>query len=188
MIYSNCLLEALKAKIKDPRNVHIFCLPKEVNGGKLHFMWKKGDKIYHAHKEIRDNNENNKRFLFNTSLKEVSESIFKKWLLCNLAGSPLIETYKDTFDLPLKSLKAVQSYEYFSNDKRQIILYQEDYEWPESSYVEVKKFLKKEPQIKVIYLDSNQICITTFKDLKKMSGTFKSDTCISHNAFSSKVS
>ena len=46
-MYSNCLLEAIKAKIKDPKNVHIFLLPKEVNDC-MHFMWKKGNYYYQS--------------------------------------------------------------------------------------------------------------------------------------------
>lgn len=46
-MYSNCLFEAWKAKLKDWNNVYIFNTPKELNGIR-HFMWKKGDKYYHA--------------------------------------------------------------------------------------------------------------------------------------------
>lgn len=39
MKYSNCLFEAIKAKIKDPKNIHIFLLPPKLNNGRYHFYW-----------------------------------------------------------------------------------------------------------------------------------------------------
>lgn len=46
---SNCLIEALKAKIKDPRNVRIGYLAPSINHGELHFWWIKDSegKAYH---------------------------------------------------------------------------------------------------------------------------------------------
>lgn len=39
MKYSNCLIEALKAKIKDPKNVKIVYLGKKINNGARHCLW-----------------------------------------------------------------------------------------------------------------------------------------------------
>lgn len=39
MKYSNCLIEAIKAKIKDPKNVHIYLMPPSLNYGRKHFYW-----------------------------------------------------------------------------------------------------------------------------------------------------
>ena len=47
MNYSNCLLEALKAWIKDPKNVKIIFLPKKWNSDRRHFLWIKDGKVYH---------------------------------------------------------------------------------------------------------------------------------------------
>ena len=47
-MYSNCLFEAIKAKIKDPKNVYIFRVPKRFSGGAIHFMWYDGKKYYHS--------------------------------------------------------------------------------------------------------------------------------------------
>ena len=47
-MYSNCLFEAIKAKIKDPKNVYIFRVPKRFGGGAIHFMWYDGKKYYHS--------------------------------------------------------------------------------------------------------------------------------------------
>lgn len=46
-MYSNCLLEAIKAKLRHPKTVHILYLPRKWNDGNLHFMWIKDDCIYH---------------------------------------------------------------------------------------------------------------------------------------------
>ena len=64
MNYSNCLAEALKAWIKDPKNVKIIYLPKKWNHGAKHFLWVKGGKVYHY--EAR--NQNNRK-LFIISLR-----------------------------------------------------------------------------------------------------------------------
>ena len=36
---SNCLFEAIKAKIKDPKNVKIHRFPITLNNNQLHFYW-----------------------------------------------------------------------------------------------------------------------------------------------------
>lgn len=48
-MYSNCLFEAIKAKIKDPKNVHIHILSPKLNNGDFHIYWydNKDKHIYH---------------------------------------------------------------------------------------------------------------------------------------------
>lgn len=52
VFYSNCLFEALKAKIKDPKNVKILIVPKKLSkrDGRtrrgFHCFWKIGDLVY----------------------------------------------------------------------------------------------------------------------------------------------
>lgn len=48
-MYSNCLFEALKAKIKHPNTVQIIFLKRKVFGKYSHFMWKEADKVKHAY-------------------------------------------------------------------------------------------------------------------------------------------
>ena len=38
-MYSNCLIEALKAKVKNPKGVEIHVLSPTLNNGHLHFYW-----------------------------------------------------------------------------------------------------------------------------------------------------
>ena len=45
MFYSNCLIEALKAKIRHPFKVKITFIPKSEKGS-CHFMWSDGEADY----------------------------------------------------------------------------------------------------------------------------------------------
>ena len=45
MFYSNCLIEALKAKLKNPRKIKITFVPKSEKGS-CHFMWSDGEADY----------------------------------------------------------------------------------------------------------------------------------------------
>lgn len=55
-MYSNCLLEAIKAKIKDPKNVQIHLIPPSINNWNLHFYWsnKSNQTIYHYSEENKN--------------------------------------------------------------------------------------------------------------------------------------
>lgn len=44
---SNCLIEAIKAKIKDPKNTRIIYLYPKINTGFWHFLWVKDGKVRH---------------------------------------------------------------------------------------------------------------------------------------------
>lgn len=45
--YSNCLIEALKAKIRDPKNVKILFVSKRFTmSGRFHYFWKKDNLVY----------------------------------------------------------------------------------------------------------------------------------------------
>lgn len=51
-MYSNCLFEAIKAKIKDPKNVRIIKLPK-VASDRGHWGWTDGEYFYHSYNTNR---------------------------------------------------------------------------------------------------------------------------------------
>lgn len=80
-MYSNCLLEAIKAKIKDPKNVSIVCLPKELNNGHIHFMWR--NKLDNTVHHYRDDGKSDK-FFFNGIHKTMSFEAFEMWMLYRL--------------------------------------------------------------------------------------------------------
>lgn len=81
-MYSNCLIEALKAKIKDPKNVHIIYLPKKWNNGIRHFMWVKDNKVYHyTHSESEKGG-----ILFNGFVKVQDLETFEAFILRRLGN------------------------------------------------------------------------------------------------------
>lgn len=80
-MYSNCLVEAIKAKIKDPKAVRIIYLPKKWNNGVRHFMWVKGDKVYHyTHEESEKGG-----LLFKGIVKEQDFETFEAFILHKLS-------------------------------------------------------------------------------------------------------
>ncbi len=53
---SNCLIEALKAKIKDPKNIQLDYVSPKINQGHLHFVWiNKQDETMHHFTTLKDN-------------------------------------------------------------------------------------------------------------------------------------
>lgn len=77
---SNCLFEAVKAKIKDPRNVKIFKMPKELNKDVTHFMWCDEDFYYHGYNYKHTKNP----FLFDCKIKKIPRYIFESFILGNI--------------------------------------------------------------------------------------------------------
>lgn len=82
---SNCLIEALKAKIKNP-SVKIHVYPTEINNGKIHFYWSDGDKYWHFIKQ------NERQFiLFEGKLKEIPANPFFSLMLHKMYEKKLSE-------------------------------------------------------------------------------------------------
>ena len=76
MKYSNCLIEAVKAKIKDPKNVSIRMYPASINNGQVHFYWVNVDTFYHyTHKN------KNEKFLFKGETKNYRKVFFDNLML-----------------------------------------------------------------------------------------------------------
>lgn len=68
---SNCLLEAVKAKLKDWDNVEIRLYPPRINCNHFHFYWIKGDNFYHFVKK-----DMKSLFLFEGNVKEYNSKLF----------------------------------------------------------------------------------------------------------------
>lgn len=83
-MYSNCLLEAIKAKIKDPKNVKIDYMPRTLNRGRGHFLWinYKEEKVYHYH--AQDTKPFWNRPLFNGKLKVMELRVYEGFILKTL--------------------------------------------------------------------------------------------------------
>lgn len=87
MKYSNCLIEAIVAWMKDPKNVKIIYLPKKWNNGRRHFLWIKGDKVYHYEAK----NKNNRKLFFSGIYKEQDLDTFEAFILRRLSFNPDID-------------------------------------------------------------------------------------------------
>ena len=105
-MYSNCLIEALKAKLKEPKNIRIFFVPRKVNRGEFHFMWTDGKKVFHAY------NKNKTGWLgkifFQPTIKSVDINTFQGWFLetsyCRLGSEATIK-YAKKLRLPTYNVK-----------------------------------------------------------------------------------
>lgn len=77
-MFSNCLIEAIKAKIKNPK-LKIKMIPPEVNNGVIHFYWTDGETVYHYSRKPEE--QNNRSFLFCGKLKTSRLSVFESILI-----------------------------------------------------------------------------------------------------------
>lgn len=73
---SNCLFEALKAKLRNPKGVKMFKVPKELNDN-THFMWREGDFYYHAYIK----NYDKFHFLFDFKIKKIPAYVFESFAI-----------------------------------------------------------------------------------------------------------
>lgn len=80
---SNCLFEAIKAKLKDPRNVKIVKLPKEVSRT-THFMWCDDDYFYHAY----DYKKSKNHILFKCKIKSIPRHVMESFIVNYLEFNP----------------------------------------------------------------------------------------------------
>lgn len=88
MKYSNCLVAALKAKLKDWKNVHIRVYPLELNKGEIHFYWIDKDTVYHF---VRSNKNEKNRYIFCGEVKEYRLKFFYTVLLHRMYQNGLSE-------------------------------------------------------------------------------------------------
>lgn len=161
-MYSNCLVEALKAKIKDPKNVYIFKTPFSINDD-LHFMWKKGDFYYHA--PIIGKSHWYNLFFHKVNLKKCSKESF----------DALIIRYTKNADLKTKEKVAKVTKSEFANLPNQIwgahfeneedLMTQENYKY-------FKKVMKREPIFKYVDPINEEFKLGSLEDLKKIKRNF----------------
>lgn len=71
MKYSNCLIEAIKAKIKNPKKVKIYLYPREINNNEIHFYWVENNTAYHFTK-----NNSKSVILFEGKVKSYDSNLF----------------------------------------------------------------------------------------------------------------
>lgn len=148
-MYSNCLFEAIKAKIKDPKNVHIFLVPKNFGGGATHFMWfnEKTQKYYHS--VATDLNSYKKfwhKILHNHKIKEVDEALFNAFIYKRFCFSTMNERKKIAKKMHLRLAKINTDWQRSKPDNPKI---------PSENDIQfLKTVFKKEPKFKVVTLFS----------------------------------
>lgn len=148
-MYSNCLVEVIKAKIKDPKAVRIIYLPKKWNNGARHFMWIKGDKVYHyTHEESVKGG-----ILFKGFVKVQDLETFEAFILHRLGNKWKINKEEVGRKLRFPSIKK----EGYLNWSRY---------WPEE---ELTDFPEKNKICKYVLISdkSNQVRSVKIEDLKK---------------------
>ena len=170
-MYSNCLFEALKAKIKNPKHVHVFSVPRYAQNGQAHFMWYNDETglVGHAFSHTTGCN-----LLFRPTIKYVSVNVVQRWLLGLLGKDEKRATkFAKRLNLPLLNVPGVLSYKFFTTDPESF-LYEEGLEpLDKATYETVKRVLGVEPQIKIIDVNSRKMSITDFEGLKKSKGSIE---------------
>lgn len=90
MTYSNCLLEAIFAKLRDPKHIRIIRFPRLITR-RLHFGWTDGVFFYHAY-DFRFHKKNivrrNLELFYRIKIKKVPWLTFEAYLCDKLKGVP----------------------------------------------------------------------------------------------------
>lgn len=161
-MYSNCLFEAIKAKIKDPKNVYIFRVPKRFGGGATHFMWYDGKKYYHSVMTDRTNVKWYKKLWHNQEIKEIDEAIFNAFILNKISVLPVEKVRKTAKQLKLRIMNISGNYHH-STPHNPILPNIEDVEF-------LRKVFRKEPKFKVVKyfsISDRNMQILTYDELIK---------------------
>lgn len=160
---SNCLLEAVKAKIKNPKDVKIIALPGKIFGAHLHIMWINGEKVLHAF-DLNFNPETSKlidRIWYTPSFKTNSVESFEAYVLdCLKRKSKETKIkYSKKFGLKAYEISGVLDWAtYFVDEDPEIanVPKKEDYEY-------LSRVFKGKILIKMI--EDKQIKTVTFEEL-----------------------
>ena len=78
-MFSNCLIESIKAKIKN-KDVKIFLLPSDINNGFHHFFWSDNENIYH----FTSKNIHKCQLFFNGEIKTYNKRAFEGLVLTKM--------------------------------------------------------------------------------------------------------
>ena len=147
-MYSNCLFEAIKAKLKNPKNVHIFKLPKEINKV-THFMWCDDNYYYHAYNYKKTRNH----VFFDCKIKKVPRHIFESFILTHIEWKN-VEYKNKVMEKCFMKLN-----DYHSEWDWSLIEYKHD-ELPTDDYLEFfRKTIKCEPMFKICINNKLTVCL-----------------------------
>lgn len=81
MKYSNCLIEAIKAKIKDPKHIKIHRISLKLNHNRIHFYWTDSEKFYHY---VNPNLHTKNLLWFKGVYKVYDSKLFNGIMLCRM--------------------------------------------------------------------------------------------------------
>ena len=161
-MYSNCLFEAIKAKIKDPKNVMIIKLPK-IATNRGHWGWTDGEYFYHSY------NTNRKwynKWWHPSKTKKVEFAVFESFILKYLRYQNIKTKRKIIKNLHLRSN------EFVSNKWTLVWVDEREKFLPKKEIVDyLKKIQKGSVYFKVI---ENKIPkIVSYEELLQIKGFFK---------------
>ena len=83
MKYSNCLIEALKAKLKDWRHIRLIVIGKGLQTRSHHFAWTDGEYYYHSYSQ---NPKWWTRYWYKPTIRKVPWITFESWVCDRLKG------------------------------------------------------------------------------------------------------
>lgn len=173
-MYSNCLIEAIKAKIKEPKNVHIFRVPKRFGGGATHFMWynEKTRMYYHSVdidlkrlQMLRGFQKIKYTIWHEQKIKEINEATFNAFILRKLKiyGFTVKKVKKAAKKMYLYILKIDSNYKKSNPDSKIIVPNIDDVNF-------LRQVFRKEPVFKVVKFHSRldrEFTILTYDELIK---------------------
>ena len=160
---SNCLLEAIKAKLADPKNIKLIKIDANISRGGTHFLWinKKENTVSHCCWSTEDHN----RFWYSYKIITISLEDFQRFLV-ERANRVFENNNKDmleflkSWNIPFVKLDACglgwQGICYSDDSFDRSVPSKEDYEY-------LTKFFKTKLPVKL--LQNNAIRYITFEEL-----------------------
>lgn len=162
MKYSNCLFEAIKAKLKDPKNIKIIALPKSLL--QRHYAWTDGKTVTHAFRRdagVRCN------LLFVPKFKTVSIETFTRWILGNTKDINELQKYAQKWNLPICNIQGVLNSPTYTDDENVFI---GDPKVTQEEYKVLEKSFGFQPQVKIF--KDQKMKVVSYEEYLQEEGTF----------------
>jgi hypothetical protein len=157
---SNCLFEALKAKLRNPKGVKMFKVPKELNDH-THFMWREGDFYYHAYIK----NYDRFHFLFDFKIKKIPAYVFESYAICYIKLKDEKTKRKLAKKMALKFTEMGNEWDWC------IVKYRNKCLPKQSDLTYYEKVLRRPLKFKVC--QNGEMKTMTLKEMKKIKGNFE---------------
>lgn len=157
---SNCLFEALKAKLRNPIGVKMFKVPKELNEV-THFMWRDGDFYWHAY--TKDYSKNH--FLFDFRVKKIPAYVFESYVI------DMIQFYDEKTKRRVAKKTAMKFSELKDEWDWCIVKYRSKCLPKQSDLTYYEKVLRQPLKFKVC--QNGELKTMTLKEMKKIKDDFE---------------